>query len=150
MPGGRGAEGTALRDPLSSQHPAMDVVTRTVPAFTSILLNCSSHERMWSLVPGLGSVSFWALFCSKYEACSSPAGPDLGKWRDHVAGALAGSRAHCLGLGPACCSQELGPMEEGPAAGWAGSIHQAQAGVARRRAVSRVEVRPHVQLGGGL
>lgn len=41
-------------------------------------------------------------------------------------------------------------MEEGPAAGWAGSIHQAQVGVARRRAVGRVEVRPHVQLGGGL
>lgn len=54
--------------------------TRMVPVFTSILLNCYSHERMWSLVPGLRSVSFWALFCSKYEACSSPAGPDLGKW----------------------------------------------------------------------
>lgn len=34
-------------------------------------------------------------------------------------------------------------MEEGPAAGWAGSVHHAQTGMARQRAVGRVEVRPH-------
>lgn len=42
---------------------------------------------MWSLALDSGSVSSWALFCSKYEAFSSPGGPDLAKWRNHVAGA---------------------------------------------------------------
>lgn len=34
----------------------------------------------------------WALFCPKYEAFSSPGGPDLGKWGDHVAGARQGAK----------------------------------------------------------
>ena len=42
---------------------------------------------MWRLALDPGSVSSWALFCSKYEAFSSPGGPDLAKWRNHVAGA---------------------------------------------------------------
>lgn len=111
----------------SPGHPAADMVRRTSLVFESILLNCRSQERLWSLAPDLGSVSSWAMFCSKYEAFSSPGGPDLGKWRNCV----AGRQAHSLGLGPACCSQELGPAEEGPAAGRAGSARRAQVGAAR-------------------
>lgn len=140
--------GMALRGLPSPQHPAVDMVMRTVPFFTSIPLHCYSQERMWSLVPALGSVSSRSFFCSKYEAFSSPGGPDLGKWRNHVAGTLAGIRAHCLGLRPARCSQELGPVEEGPAADQAGRAQHAQAGAARQREAGRVEVGPHVQLGG--
>lgn len=140
--------GMALRGLPSLQHPAVGVVMRTVPFFMSIPLNCYSQERMWSLVPALDSVSSWAFFCSKYEAFSSPGGPDLGKWRNHVAGTLAGLQAHCLGLSPARCSQELGPVEEGPAADQAGRAQHAQAGIARQREASGVEAGPHVQLGG--
>lgn len=140
--------GMALRGLPSPQHPAVSLVMRTVPFFTSVPLNCYSQERIHSLVPALGSVSSWAFFCSKYEAFSSPGEPDLGKWRNHVAGTLAGLRAHCLGLRPAHCSQELGPMEEGPAADQAGRARHAQAGAARQREAGGMEVGPHVQLGG--
>lgn len=86
-----GAEKMALRGLLSPWHPATDVVMRTVPVWASVPLNCCSQERMWSLALDPGSISSWALFCSKYEAFSSPGGPDLGKWRNHVAGARQGA-----------------------------------------------------------
>lgn len=88
--------------------------------------------HVYRLVPEPASVFSWALFCSEYEAFSSPGRPDLGKWRNHVAKAPAGCQAHCLGLGPACCSQELRPAEEGPAAGQAGSARHARADAARQ------------------
>lgn len=87
-----GAEKMALGDLLSLWHSATDVVMRTVPVGASVPLNCRSQERMWSLALDPGSVSSWALFCPKYEAFSSPGGPDLGKWGDHVAGARQGAK----------------------------------------------------------
>jgi hypothetical protein len=53
-----------------------------------------------------------AWFCLQYEAFSSLRGPDLGVWGNHMAGPAV-SRAHSLGLRPACCSLELGPAEVG-------------------------------------
>lgn len=77
-------KGMALRGLLGPQHLLSGVVTRTVPVCMSVPLNYCSHERMWNLIPRLVSISFWALFCLKYEAFSSPGGPHLGKWRSQV------------------------------------------------------------------
>ena len=105
---------------------------------------------IYCLFPEPGSVFSWALFCSKYEAFSSPGRPDLGKWRNHVAGAPAGCQAQCLVLRPACCSQKLRPVGEGPTSGQAGSEGHVQADTARQRIAGRVEVGPHVLFSGCL